>query len=160
MAKKKRRADPVSHLDETPVPMTDFWERAIDFYDAYKHLRQQRLFDWARYSLIGHAVEVGLKSYLMAHGYKRKKLLKKFGHDLDALLAEAKDRGLAVSAKIEQDITHLNHVHDNFLARYREYEGLTTNDGKGIVQVEELAPSVERLLTAIGQSFAPKPTTA
>jgi hypothetical protein len=43
--------------------MLDFWERAVDFLEAYKNLRQQRLFDWARYSLIGHAVEVGLKSY-------------------------------------------------------------------------------------------------
>jgi|SRR5262245_34194425 len=155
---KRKRADPLSYLDDTPIPMTDFWERSVDFYDAYKNLREQRLFDWARYSLIGHAVEVGLKSYLMARGYKRKKLQKKFGHDLDALLGKAKDNGLAVNARTERDIGHLNHVHDNFLARYPEYEGLTTNNGKGIVAVEELAPSVERLLTSIGQSFALTPT--
>jgi hypothetical protein len=71
---KKKRPDPVSYLDDTPVPMMDFWERAIDFHEAYKNLREQRLFDWARYSLIGHAVEVGLKAYLIAHGWKRKKL--------------------------------------------------------------------------------------
>ena len=86
----------------------------------------------------------------MARGWKRKKLLKTFSHDLDALLAEAKDNGLNVDGKVEKDIGHLNHVHNNFLARYPEYEGLTTNDGKGIVVVEELAPSVEKLLSAIG----------
>jgi len=154
MAKKKQRPDPVSYLDDTPVPMTDFWMRSVDFHDAYNNLKEQRLIDWARYALIGHAVEVGLKSYLLAHGLKRKKLQKKFGHDLDALLAEAKDKGLAVTATVQADIGHLNHVHDNFLARYPEYEGLTTNDGKGIVAVEELAPSVEKLLTAIGTALA------
>lgn len=35
-----------------------------------------------------------------------------------------------VSAKVEKDIGYLNHVHDDYLARYPEYEGLTTNDGK------------------------------
>ena len=95
MAKKKQRLDPVSYLDDTPVPMGEFWMRAIDFHDAYKNLRQQKLFDWARYALIGHAVEVALKSYLMARGWKRKKLLKTFGHDLDALLAEAKDNRIS-----------------------------------------------------------------
>ena len=154
---KKKRPDPVSYLDDTPVPMTDFWERAMDFHQAYKNLREQLLFDWARYALLGHAVEVGLKSYLMAHGWKRKKLQREFGHDLDALLIEAKSKGLAVSSKVEKDIGYLNHVHDNFLARYPEYEGLTTNDGKGIVAVEELAPSAEKLLTGVGNALAPKP---
>ena len=38
---------------------------------------------------------------------------------------------------------------------YPEYEGLTTSYGKGIVVVEELAPSIERLAaigTALGAS--------
>jgi hypothetical protein len=115
------------------------------------------LFDWARYALKGRTVEVALKSYLMAHGWKRKKLQRKFCHGLDELLAEAKDKALPVNARVEKDIGHLNHVHDNYLARYPEYEGLTTNDGKGIVAVEELVPSAERLLTAIGRALTPKP---
>jgi HEPN domain len=141
MAKKKRPAR-VSYVNDTPVPMSDYWNRAMDFYEAYKNLRQQRLFDWARYALVGHAVELGLKSYLLAQGWKRKKLQDEFRHDLDALLAEATNKGLHVSTKVAKDIGHLNHVHDNYLARYPEYDGLTTNDGKGIVVVEELADSL------------------
>jgi hypothetical protein len=100
-------------------------------------------------------VEVGLKSYLMAYGWKRDRLIKDFGHDLDKLLAEAKSNGLPVSAEVEKDIGHLNHVHNN----YPEYEGLTTNNGNGIVVVEELTNSVETLMTAIGDMFTPKPST-
>jgi hypothetical protein len=46
-----------------------------------------------------------------------------------------------------------------FLRAIQKYEGLTRNDGKGIVSVEQLAPSVERLLTAIGNAVTPKPKT-
>ena len=56
-----------------------------------------------------------------------------------------------------KDLGDLNHVHDNFLARYPEYQGLTTNDGKGIVVVEELRLSVEKSLGAIGAGLA-RPT--
>ena len=51
----------------------------------------------------------------MARGWKAEEATETFSHDLDALLAEAKDNGLIVSAKVAKDIGHLNHVHDNFL---------------------------------------------
>ena len=62
---------------------------------------------------------------------------------------------LAVSAVVEKDIGHLAHVHGNYLARYPEYKGKTTNQGKGIVAVEELEASVETLMTAIRAGLTP-----
>jgi hypothetical protein len=98
-------------------------------------------------------VELALKANLLANGWTRAQLKKDpFGHDLHRLLAEARSKGLTVDNKVEKDIEDLNHVHKNDLARYPEFDGLTTNDGKGIVAVEELEPSVEVLFLAIASA--------
>src|SRR5262245_23171277 len=63
-------------IEQTPVPMFDFLERAEEFLQAYKNLKRQGLFDWARYLLIGHAVEVALKAYLLPRGWRMEGLRK------------------------------------------------------------------------------------
>ena len=65
-------------IEATPIPRFDFLERAEEFLQAYKKLERQGLFDWARYLLIGHAVEVALKAFLLPQGWTMAKLRKKW----------------------------------------------------------------------------------
>jgi HEPN domain-containing protein len=142
-------------IEKTPVPTYDYLDRAEEFLNAYKRLERQGLFDWARYLMIGHAVEVALKAYLLPRGWTMQGLQDRFGHRLVPLLTEAKAKGLLVSADAEKRIGYLAHVHGNYLARYPEYKGKTTNDGKGIVAVEELEVDVEELMKAIRIGLTP-----
>ena len=143
-------------IEQTPWPTYDFLERAEEYLHAYMNLERQGLFDWARFLLIGHAVEVALKAYLLPRGWKMDDLRKRFGHDLVALLAEAKAKGFAVGTDVEKDIGRLNHVHDNNLARYPEYKGKTN---KGIVAVEGIEASVEELMKAVRLGLTAVPRT-
>src|SRR5258708_3396859 len=57
-------------IEQTPVPTyEDYLERAEEYLNTYKRLERQGLFDWARYLMIGHAVEVALKAYLLPRGW-------------------------------------------------------------------------------------------
>ena len=58
-------------------------------------------------ALIAHAVEVYLKAWLSAHGYKDDELRKRFGHDLRTLYIEAVQTGLR-----EPHSTHGETIHD------------------------------------------------
>ena len=66
--------------------------------------------------LIGHALELFLKTFLLTTGMKTSELKqRKYGHNLVALLEESKTRGLAnalhISPKTELDIHALNEVY-------------------------------------------------
>ena len=141
-------------IEQTPIPAFDYLDRATEYLRAYNNLQRQGPFDWARYLLMGHAVEVALKAYLLPRGWTMTRLRKHFAHDLVALLIEAKQKGLMIGAEVEKDIIHLNHVHDNHLGRYPEYDGLTTNGGKGIVVVDCLKASVDEIVAAVRRDLA------
>ncbi|ODB94077.1 hypothetical protein A3194_05300 [Candidatus Thiodiazotropha endoloripes] len=55
------------------------------------------------YYLVGHSIELSLKSYLYAKNYNKNKLRKKFGHDLSKLLQECKKRKIGREVKIKKN---------------------------------------------------------
>ena len=55
------------------------------------------------YYLVGHSIELALKSFLLAKGYKITELRKKYGHNLEALLAEARRRKLGRHVKLSRN---------------------------------------------------------
>ncbi len=66
--------------------------------------------------LLGHAIELYLKAYLLKRGFKTSTLKsKRYGHNLVALLNEAKTQGLGtiihVSTAAEADLTKLNELY-------------------------------------------------
>jgi hypothetical protein len=152
-------------IEKTPWPEHDFLERAAHYWQAYKAQKRIGVFDWPRYLLAGHAVEVALKALLWSRGYPnyplRRLRSKEFGHDLEKLMQEAHKYGLKPSAKVKNDIADLGHVHGNYLARYPEYEGKTThgrlnNPGCGIRAVKGLEPSIKWVLTEVSKLLRPK----
>jgi hypothetical protein len=58
-------------IEKTPWPEHDLLERADHFWQAYKDQKPMGVFDWPRYLLAGHAVEVALKALLLALGYPK-----------------------------------------------------------------------------------------
>jgi len=72
-------------IEHTPIPTFDFIERADQYLQAYRDLpdrTEQMLFDWPRYAMLLHAVEMALKSYLIAKGMPLRRA-KRIGHNLE-----------------------------------------------------------------------------
>ncbi len=71
--------------------------------------------------LLGHAIELYLKAFLLRAGVASTllKSKRKYGHDLDALLAEAKNRGIEklvrVSSQTINDLSKLNSLYPESL---------------------------------------------
>ncbi|MEW7986511.1 MAG: hypothetical protein AB2810_15910 [Candidatus Thiodiazotropha endolucinida] len=54
------------------------------------------------YYLVGHSIELTLKSFLYAKKYSKNKLRKKYGHDLGKLLKECTKRKLGREVKLKK----------------------------------------------------------
>jgi hypothetical protein len=66
------------------------------------------------YIVLFHAIELGLKAFLLKHGIPEEDLRNKYGHDLVALLQEAKQHGLRLSTNMPDDmIEWINEWHCN-----------------------------------------------
>jgi hypothetical protein len=72
--------------------------------------------------LLGHALELYLKAFLLKSGLKSADLRDKFGHRLDRLLAAAESHDFGqqvhVSPQLRQDIIKLNAVYSTGALRY------------------------------------------
>lgn len=56
---------------------------------------------WPAYFLVGHAIELSLKGYLLAQGMSTSQLRSRaYGHDLSALLAECRRRRMGLRVKL------------------------------------------------------------
>lgn len=129
-------------------------ERADEFIQAVHALPQTAGANWPRYALIGHAVELALKSFLASRGFpeitpkKNNKNLQKsleyFRHDLKSLLDECeKFQGLAITDEIRHVVYALNVVHKHHWARYPS--GTATM----FYTVEGILPEINSLLSAV-----------
>jgi hypothetical protein len=72
------------------------------------------------YIVLFHAIELGLKAFLLKPGLPTEKLRKKpFGHDLVQLYAEAKRRGMSLAiSDADELISWINEWHDDVKIRY------------------------------------------
>src|SRR5687767_942943 len=93
-------------------------ERNIAFYvyaREFYRTSQKTGSPLVRAYLLGHALELFLKTYLLACGVEERDLAKKFGHRLDKLLTSAKVYGLdhvvPVSPQLVADMTAFSHVY-------------------------------------------------
>jgi hypothetical protein len=72
-----------------------------------------------QFILFMHAIELALKSFLHRSGQSLKYLRLNFGHDLDALLAESRRRGLAVAeTDADEVVARLNKYTERAAIRY------------------------------------------
>lgn len=72
--------------------------------------------------LLGHALELYLKAFLLKSGINSTDLKNKFGHRLDRLLTVAETHGIGkqvhLSVQLRQDITKLNAVYSSQALQY------------------------------------------
>ncbi|MEW8690331.1 MAG: hypothetical protein AB2535_04500 [Candidatus Thiodiazotropha endolucinida] len=91
------------------------------------------------YYLVGHSIELSLKSYLYAKNYNTNKLRNKYGHDLSKLLKECKKRMIGREVKIKKkeaagiDLLSVTYKSKKF--EYLEYGSYSFPEYKFIFQV-------------------------
>jgi HEPN domain-containing protein len=73
--------------------------------------------------LVGHSIELSLKSYLAAKGYKIGKLRsRKYGHNLEALFKEARKRKLGREVKLsKQQVKAIKLLNETYMVKKFEY---------------------------------------
>ncbi|MGA2411417.1 MAG: hypothetical protein ABSG46_13635 [Candidatus Binataceae bacterium] len=73
-----------------------------------------------QYVLLFHAIELGLKAFIIKHGIDTLVLKKQYGHDLIGLYEAAKSRGMRLAvSNVDRDILWINEWHgDSASIRY------------------------------------------
>ena len=148
------RREEIDLIEYTPVPRFDFLDVAEQYWQAYKHLPTPANIPiyWPHYLLMGHAVEMALKAYLLSRVVTLAKLRSK-GHRLDKLRRMATAHGLSLDEDTIRSIDkHLGPMHSKLLARYPNYRGGMRN---GVVFASESEAAVERLMTAVRRAVHP-----
>lgn len=74
--------------------------------------------------LVGHAIELALKSYLIARGLTVEDLRgRKYGHKLNALLAECRKRRIGLAVKLSaKDLQTIRGLNETYAAKELEYQ--------------------------------------
>lgn len=108
-----------------------FWSHAKEFLLAAKvvkeaHQNYKGKIDFSlilpAYYLVGHSIELSLKSYLAAKGYKISKLRNKYRHDLKALLIECRKKKLGREAKLSKNqVMAIELLSDTYKSKRLEY---------------------------------------
>jgi len=127
--------------------MANFWELAQQYHQAYRTLPPQPYpIYWPPYLLLGHAVEMALKAFLLSRGIPLARI-KTGGHDLKRLRKMAAAKGLeltdATARMIDKPIAHM---HGNLLARYPDYAGAMRN---GVIVISECEAAVDELMRQV-----------
>ena len=127
-----------------------FWRHGDSFLNAAKkvldpHADSEKSFKplddntIVAYYLVGHSIELSLKSYLYAKNYNKNKLRNKFGHDLSKLLKECKKRKIGREVKIKKKeaagIDLLSATYKSKKFEYLEYCSYSFPEYKFIYQV-------------------------
>jgi hypothetical protein len=114
-----------------------------------RYAKSARNFAWLRYAiefdnaakkagdpivkafLLGQALELYLKTYLLSHGYEGSRLKKEFRHNLKKLLKAVLDSGLEskvhISPKLVDDVAALNAVYASKALQYFEMHFFLTS---------------------------------
>lgn len=109
-----------------------FWSHAKEFLTAANVVRDPQRRGKGKtdfslilpaYYLVGHSIELSLKSYLAAKGYTTRVLRSKpYGHDLQALLIECRKRKLGREVKLsEHQLNAIKIFSDTYKSKKLEY---------------------------------------
>ncbi|EAQ04994.1 hypothetical protein OB2597_06910 [Pseudooceanicola batsensis HTCC2597] len=95
-----------------------------------------------------HSIELFLKAYLLADGMELAKLRSRdYGHNITALTAEAKKRGLALTSKDEELLSFMPSTEDMIDLRYLKV-GVRT-----VPYFEEVEETCDNLYRSVGQEL-------
>jgi hypothetical protein len=131
-----------------PNASDEFLRMAEQFFGGYKLIPDRFPIDFAKYFLFCHAIEVGLKAYLLKTGTTVHEVRDRYGHNLGRLLRDAKARGLATDARIDRAIGSLDEPHREFWARYPRQEW-----SSGIPAINQFEQDALRLLDLVSHAI-------
>jgi hypothetical protein len=105
-----------------------FWSFAEEYVNAAKAVQKSvgNSISMPAYFLVGHSIELSLKAFLLGRGVPLSELRsrKKYGHDLEKLLQEARRRRLGREVKLSKkevlSIRLLNYEYNSKLLEYIE----------------------------------------
>ena len=119
---------------------------AKEFHGAAQKTRRPLV----RAYLLGHALELYLKSFLLTSGLRTRTLRsKRFNHDLAALLDEAEARGLGTHLRVSPQLrTDLKQLNNSYSSKSLEYFSLLH------LLVPPVLPRLDRLFRFAGSLSA------
>lgn len=154
-------------LWEMPQPLGNFagelLKRGRSYYEAFQILaeREDSGLSYPAYFMLAHAVELILKSYLVANGTPKSALGKgALRHDVGQVFAECEKQGLVVTDQMMKALANqLAHINQDFDLRYPTGFNLSIAGPKDcIVSVDALiaviAPVVEKAAIMAQLQFA------
>jgi hypothetical protein len=100
--------------------------------------------------LVGQAIELALKSYLLANGVELRKLRRDYGHELHRSLRKAKELGLPNIVKLTEEEESVIEVLDKLYAT-KQLQYIVTG-AKTFPSFGPLESAALKLLHAIGKS--------
>jgi HEPN domain-containing protein len=105
--------------------------------------------------LVGHAIELALKAYLLANGITLRKLKRNYGHDLHRILRKAKELGLQDSVELTDDdesmVELLNELYSTKQLQY------IVSGSKTYPVFGPLHEVAEKLVRGIGENVGYRP---
>jgi len=126
------------------------WKRAKQFKDAGDAVADSKEGQlWIpTYFLWGHSIELSLKAFLFDCGVPLQKLRsKEFGHDLQALVAEAKKQGIERKVHLSvKEIGEISLLSDEYKAKRFEYHETENYYIPFIHRTKRLAAKLVRLI--------------
>jgi hypothetical protein len=133
--------------DELAYLPFEYLDYAEQFFEAFKQLPEERPegpLSWPRYFLLCHSIELALKAYLALRGTTPGQLRQpERRHNLDQLVNEAVEKGLALPPLAQERIELLHKAHKKHWHRYPPDDGLLK-----VYVIEQFASAAGELLNA------------
>jgi len=135
-----------------------FYHYAVSFLNHAQIDNREKRFSPVPYYLICHALELGLKAYLLSKNYQIEKLKKKLGHDLEKCFKKANEKFLENIFKTKNDEGEaLQKANKYYSGKGFEYFDVITaaSGGKDLPEIGVLKEMASRLLMEIKKSVIP-----
>lgn len=141
----------------SPFPGKRYLSRARQFRSAAINLvgdMQGAEPNWPKYFLLGHAIELTIKAYLVFLDEELKQqrpagLPEPGNHDLKGLYDYAVARGLKRNTLVTEDLPHLSELHQIHYARYPVYEA------KAVALISQFDDVADQLIDDVGAAIGP-----
>jgi len=75
-------------------------------------------YEFPKYFLATHAMELLLKAFLAANGVSKRHLARKLSHDLNAILGKSEAKGLLISDELRAYVSSLQAINCDYDLRY------------------------------------------
>ena len=97
----------------------ELFQRATEYLAAFVQLDGcEPSYDYPKYFLATHAIELFLKSFIAANGISKRDLARKLSHDLDAILEQSEALGLVISDELRAYARSLQAINCDYDLRY------------------------------------------